>query len=172
MKNFDPFPDWEKVDQEMADDLHQEVVGQQRALKVFESEPTPENAAALIEFYTKTQATVAAIITAIWTQPVMVHVAGERKWEKNPDDDDQEALLQRCTRCKSVLNFWFDSMMTVGEDGPRPIDQEEIPWWENGEFVAKGDGESGYSMYLIEKGRELEKHEFECVGMPELEGGP
>jgi hypothetical protein len=169
MKNFDPFPDWEKVDQEMADDLHAVVVQQREAVEAFEENKTPENAAELIRLYTETQATCEAIMRAIWTQPVLVHVAGEREWEKNPGDEDQEALLQRCQRCKSVLSFWFENMMMMADDGPRPMDQDEIPWWEKGEIVAKGEGENGFSMYLVEKGRELEKHEIECVGMPDLE---
>lgn len=167
--NFDPFPDWEKITEEHARHLHEAMREQNDARQLFFERPSPENAGRVIEAITRTSSYADFIIAEVWTVPVMVHVAGAKQEETNPADENQEGILQRCVRCKSVLHFWTHGMVAITSAGPKLFEPDDIDWWQEGDLVAKATSEDGSTMYLIEEGRELQKHEYECVGLPNME---
>ena len=172
IQNFDPFYDWSSITQEMADDLHRDFRKHKENLDalVASEQPDISLAAAVMESLNEIQLTSEAIRKTVWTQPVMVHIAGSRKHETNPDNPNEEAVLQRCSRCGSVLNFWQEGMMSLTEDGPRQMEEDEIPWWDQGALIGKVNGSLSISTYLIEEGRDLEKHEMECPSLMDLDG--
>lgn len=174
MQNFDPFIDWEAIDDEIAAELNKAVKNHRRAVDAFArmkrgDEDFAKAAQVVLKTYVKMGRTAQGIINHLWTVPVMVHVAGERKWETNPDDEDVQGLLQRCARCGSILHLFHEGMMVLDpETGPRAMTEDDLPWYTPGDVIAKSDQGGNVSMYLIENGRELEKHEHECVALNEL----
>ena len=175
MSSFDPYPDFSKISQEQAEELQEAFKEYKELSNLLIGDATPETAGKVLQAHHDLSVKCDDVIHDIWTVPVMVHVADDPKWEKNPDDDDQEALLQRCSRCKSVLQFWHEKMIVMGRDGGTDtVEEEDIPWWEAGTMVAKSTDQRdpmimNMSMYEVEPGRDLEKHERECVGFPELD---
>jgi hypothetical protein len=170
MQNFDPYFDWSELSDDMASDLHAHYLRHRRALDAFLDRKTPDRELAkeVMDSHEELSRTAEVIKMALWTEPVMVHVAGERKMETNPDDPEQEGVLQRCQRCGSILHFWAEGMGVMTPEGPRILNEDEIPWWPSGELVAKATNELGMKMYEVEKGRKLAKHEIECVSLAEL----
>lgn len=172
LMNFDPFIDYESVNEEMAADLHQAMRAQREAAQDFVSDDEPDlaKAAKFLEITNDVNSTVGAIMETLYTLPVMVHVAGERKEENNPDDESEQGVVQRCKRCGSVLHFWREGIAIFTPEGPRMLQEDDVPWWEEGTLVAKGQSDSTLAMYEIEEKRELEKHERECLDMNSLVG--
>jgi hypothetical protein len=169
-ENFEPYMDWGAIDQEMSDDFHAAMVEQLRARAAFEAENTPANAAALLKATVEVSEVGDRISRTIWTLPMMVHVAGEKRVEECPDCDDRhERVVQRCSRCGSMLQMWHDSILVMTERGPAPMPEESIPWWDVGSNIAKSnDDEMGtMSMYEI-KDREFDKHEMICPDLSAL----
>jgi hypothetical protein len=176
MQNFDPFLDWNAIDDEIAAELNKALKNYRRAMEAFaKMKRGDEDFARAAQVFLKTQLRLqrmaSGVINHIYTVPVMVHVAGEKKVETNPDNEDQTGVLQRCARCGSILNLWREGMMMLDpEEGPREVCEEDLPWFEPGTVIAKAENNGSISLYPIEGDRELEKHERECVALNELFG--
>lgn len=172
LMNFEPFIDYEGATPEMARDLHAALREHKDATRDFVADDEPDlgKAARLIEASHRTHCTLTAIIEALHTTPVMVHVAGPIQHETDPDDGD-EHVIQRCTRCGSVLNFFRERFLVLDpHTGPRPMEEDDVPWWDEGTLVAKANSSDGVGMYEIETDRSLDKHERECADLTILEG--
>lgn len=166
-KNFDPYPDFDKLTQKQAARLAQAVGAYRSAGAVLTAEKTPERAAEFMRAHHDVGEIHDEILEEIWTVPMMIHVAAEREYE---DIEGESVLTQRCSRCKSILHFVKEGMVAFTEEGPVALTEENVPWWEAGQRVAKSTRQDGMTMYEVEPERELEKHELECVGLPNMEG--
>jgi hypothetical protein len=170
--NFDPYFDYESLNDEMVDDLHKALrryyVIQQ---DISSSESTSKaKVKELLESFDEVTNVMTDVKRAVYTVPSMVHKAGPKKWETNPDDEDQEAVVQRCSRCGSVLSWWNEGVMGMGEDGrPRVLEEDDIPWWDEGATVAKSTNDNMMGLYEVAQGRDLDKDERECVSLAGLE---
>lgn len=173
--NFDPFLDFESVSVEMATDLYEALLKNREAQQgLYDVDPRDQRALVtaatrLLETQRTYHSLVENIYQAIFTTPVMVHVAGPKKQEANPDHPEQEGILQRCKRCGSILYFWAEGMQYLSSEGLLDLEEERIPWWREGDIVAKANQMGGVDMYQVEEDRELEKHEMMCVSLTDLE---
>lgn len=172
--NFEPFIDFESVSEEMAEDAHAMLSRYRKAVDAFVA-GSPNDVAAcaeVLESAHEMDKVFRASYNHLYTMPVMVHVAGEKRVEQNPDDSSQEAIFQRCARCGSVLSFFHEEMGILDpETGTaRRMEEGDIPWWEEGTIVAKSNSEHGIGMYEIAADQELEKHERMCVALNDLVG--
>lgn len=170
---FEPFIDFDALTLEQAEELRRAVCGYRSAVDTLADSATPETlldlAKNVLRASDDASRTVAEIMNDLHTTPVMVHVAGPRREETNPDDPDDHGVLQRCRRCGSVLNFWSEHVRVLDPaEGPRPLDEDEVPWWDEGELVAKANNQFGLGMYRVSPDRALEKHERECADLSEL----
>jgi hypothetical protein len=165
-QNFDPYPDWEKVTDEHAKKLGNAVAEYRRASVQISDLATPQSAARFMQAHHDVGVIHDEILEDIWTVPMMVHVAAERDYE---EIEEQTVMVQRCARCKSILHIVHEGIVLMGPNGPEWMTEENTPWWAPGQLVAKATRPDSMSMYLIED-RELEKHEMECVGLPNMEG--
>jgi len=161
MKNFEPFIDWSKITQEDADKITDNLLVQARLAQELFRDTAPENCALFIESKMVGSDFLRDLVDSVWTFPAMVHVAGEWGLETNPDNDKQKAVIQRCSNCKSIINYWHEGTISFDEAGLVSIPEEDNDWWEIGSQVAKRQDENTF--YEI-KGRELEEHEVRCLG--------
>lgn len=171
--NFDPYPDWSKLTRKQAEKFALGLARYRRASDALIADPANTDLCAeVIQIHHELGHVEDDILSDIWTIPVMVHVAGPQEWEEHPDpEDDRTALLQRCVRCKSVLSSFSEGMVALTERGPQRVSEDDMTWWEEGTQVAKSKQDAfGMQMYEIPKDRQLEKHEMECVGLPNMEG--
>lgn len=170
---FEPYVDFDAVTQEMADAVRDSILGYKTAMDALAAAPeaTPQLAAAMLRASEQASDIVREIINTLFVTPVMVHVAGERREETNPDDPEESAVVQRCSRCGSILHMWSERMGVVDpETGPRHLEVEEIPWWDVGTRVAKATFTTGspVGMYPISD-RSLKDHEHVCADLSSLE---
>ena len=171
MAGFGPFLDYEKFTQEMADDLHAAVIRFQRSRDAFiRYPPSPRLGAEVIENSHVMDRTIDTICQALWTVPVMVHVAGVREPDDREDCDAGDRVIQRCKRCGSTLHAWHERLMVITPQGPAELEEDDVPWWDEGTLVAKSTHGSNVSMYRIDPDRLLEKHEMECVSLVDIGG--
>lgn len=170
-ENFDPYFDWDLITEEIAADLQMAMrryYGFARDL-ANAREPDVELARAVLESHDELDDVVVAIKRHCYRQPMMVHISDEPQMEDNNEDGPSEVLVQRCQRCKSVLHFWHEGMMILTPGGPHELQTDEVPWWPKDTIVAKHNTEDGgVGMYEIEANRDLDSHELECVGIPNL----
>jgi hypothetical protein len=159
-QNFEPYFDWGQIDEEMTTDLHEAIVAYRKATDAFVEEGSAEKARALMQSQHEVGMVAEAIRRTVWTQPVMVHIAGQKKAEV--DDEGHDTIIQRCKRCGSTLQLWHEGVMVLGPSGPHELRDEDIPWWEEGAVVAKHTDEVGMGLFEIEGGRDLEAHEKMC----------
>lgn len=167
-KNFEPYIDWDSVSAEMSNDMHAKLTEYKAAIKDFEEFNTPANCARVLKTQFELSNLSSVIHQSLFTLPVMVHIAGEKISEVDPEEHN--AVVQRCTRCGSVLQSWCEAFSILTPLGPRHLEESDLPWWEPGQIVAKATDDDSMTMYEIEKGRKLEKHEKECVDLTGLEG--
>jgi hypothetical protein len=178
-QNFEPYIDWEELSDEMADDLFSRIVRFRRVSDLFVKESKRKRrrrskkirayAAEMLKLQSELSAMHQAIMQTLVTIPMMVHVAGEKKAETCESSADDH-VVQRCTRCGSMLQAWHANTMVMTPLGPQEIDEEDVTWWTPGSTVAKSGDTGGppmLHMYEIE-GRELEKHEMVCVDLAEM----
>lgn len=166
---FDPYFDWAGITPELTAGFLKALTSHNEFRKKFEGDPTPENLGAYLKVYDELQTVHDNIMRGIYTVPAMVHVAGARKRETHPDDPMQEAMLQRCARCGSVLHVWHEHAIVFGPEGPQEIQEEDVPWWDEGQKVAKASQPGQLEIYEVEPDRELEKHERMCVSLSDLD---
>lgn len=159
-KGFEPYLDWSSVTEEMANDLHRNITAYKKAQEDFMGDPTPEKAAELLKPQYELNNIATGVFQTIYTTPVMVHVAGPKTEDK--DDDGEGRIVQLCKRCGSVLQFWRDGVTVMTPTGPVEIAEENIPWWDEGDVVAKSTTPESMTVYQITEGRALEKHERPC----------
>lgn len=168
MSEFEPFFDYDKVNQEMADAFGQAIHRHKKIVEeIFRSggKCSPKQLVEALKSNEECEEIVGAIKEDIFTIPVIVHVA-----EDPAEDEESEGIVQRCARCKTVLSFWREGIQALTAEGPRQIDQEDVPWWDEGTLIAKTSSSQGIGMYEITpQDRKLERHEVECVGLPNLE---
>lgn len=166
MSNFEPYIDWDDFSDEMLADISSAYVTFRSAQKAFDKKKTKQNAVALLRSQMEIGSLAGAIHQALFTVPVMVHIAGEKT---TTNDEENETITQRCLRCGSVLQKWQDGYHAVTPAGPIPLTEEDMTWWEKGSIVAKaGDEDDSVTMYLIDPKRKLEKHERECYSLDSL----
>lgn len=165
--SFEPFIDWDDFSDEMLKDMSEAYDNFRGAQKRFDRRKTKANAIALLQTQFALSNIAGAIHHTLHTVPVMVHIAGA-KVEK--DNEGGGTLVeQRCTRCLSVLQRWESGYHAMTPAGPLPIEASDLPWWDEGDVVAKsGDENESMSMYQVDPDRELEKHERECYALDEL----
>lgn len=173
-RGFDPYLDWDKINDEMTNDLHEGLVFFHEAQERFRHNKSPKNASDMLKAHYEMAEIASDVKEAIYTQPMMVHVAGEVKSEDNPDNPLEEAVIQRCKRCGSVLQVYKEGLSQMTQHGPEPISEDEMLWWDDGDIVAKTSDSTSIHMYQIEgkdkPDRALEKHEMECVSLTDLVG--
>jgi hypothetical protein len=178
-QNFEPYIDWDDLSDEMADDLSSRLTRFRKVSDLFIKESNrkrrrrPEkiraHAAEMLRLQYELSALYQAIVQTLVTVPMMVHVAGEKKTEQC-ESIDHDHIVQRCTRCGSMLQSWHANTTVMTPLGPQEIDEEDVTWWTPGSTVAKSGDTGGppmLHMYEIED-RELEKHEMVCVDLAEM----
>lgn len=162
--NFDPFYDYDSIASEMVDDLHKAVVDNTASVKLFAREKTRENAISVLKAQRQIQIVYDNVMQTLWTVPAMIHLAGEKKIEVHPETEI-EGVVQRCKRCGSVLQFWYEGLIHMTSVGPQQVDEDDVSWWRDGDRVGKCSHEHGINLYEIDPQRSLEKHERDCVNM-------
>lgn len=165
-KNFEPYIDFDAIDDRMTDDLHEAASAYKQATESFMKEKSKENAANLLRTQHRITEIAHAINASLYTQPVMVHIAGEKSHDS--DEDGRDQAIQRCKRCGSVLQIWKTGWAAMTPAGPHRLEEEDLPWWEEDDLVAKNSDNESMTMYEIEKNRDLEKHEFPCLDLTSL----
>jgi hypothetical protein len=171
MSSFEPFFNYEKLTPKMAKDLRDAVVRHRLATdSLIRSPVNIKQSVAAIEAAYDVESVIDTIRSAIWTVPVMVHLAGEKQFETCEHCEYAEQVIQRCKRCGSTLHLWHEHLGVLTPDGPRELGPDDVPWWDENEIVAKAHFGSAMTMYSIDPSRLLEKHEMECVSLVDLEG--
>ena len=170
--DFEPHIDWDDISDEMATDLHRNVVALKRAqdrLLAYQGLPEGEGlrllAANLLRAQQDLSTTAVAIQTTLYVVPMVVHVAGGRGCMT--DDDGNEQVVQRCKRCGSVLQVWIEGFHRVTPEGPCKFSCDQFDWKKEGEIVAKAAHANAHRMYQIED-RELEEFERQCPDLTML----
>jgi len=163
-RNFEPYIDWEDISDEMTSDFREKFLEYKKAQEMFTAHSSNENAARFLRIQFELSRLSAAIAQTLYTVPMMVHVAGPKVSGK--DDDGEEQIVQRCKRCGSILQSWQPSMHFPTSEGPLQIPEDSMMWWEEDAGVAKSVRQG--TMYPIEGGRELEKHEKICPDLTSL----
>lgn len=174
--SFEPYVDFEALTPEMAALVRDSVLEYRAAMDALAAAPeaTPELAAAMLRASEHASRVVREIVDELHVTPVMVHVAGDKREEVNPDDPEEQAVVQRCARCGSILHMWSERMGVMDPElGPRHLEVEEIPWWKVGARVAKANSNTGpVGMYEIDSDRPLLEHEHVCADLSSLEDRP
>lgn len=174
MSGFDPYFDYDDPCEAHIAELHEALTRNTKARERFLEEPNRETFVEIFESWDAMDAIINLVKHEAHTIPVIVHVAGEKRNETNPDNPTQEGVVQRCSQCGSVLSGWTEEMLVFTEEGPRALEEDEIPWWEPGQRVAKTSQQetsmgSGVGMYSLDpQDRDLDKHEMPCVNLAEL----
>lgn len=167
-QNFDPFLDHDAITDEMASDLASDMDRFENAKQEFRSTKSKDSAGKMLDAQADLTATIQAIQETIFTQPVMVHEAGEKA--EFVDEEGHDTMIQRCKRCGSTLQFWHEGIVAMTPVGPQEISAEEVPWWSPGDVVAKSVEPGGMTMYEIDKTQKLDKHEMPCIDLSDLVG--
>lgn len=169
---FKPFLAYELIDIKMAEKLHDAMCEHRVAVDDFveSEEVSVEKARRVMESLERIEHTYNGISNEIYRVPSIVHLAGEAKEESNPDNPEETATVQRCSRCGSMLQFWFDGIMYLTYDGRvRNWEENDTHWWEVGQQIAKSDITGATDLYEIDDGQKLERWETECADLSELE---
>jgi hypothetical protein len=169
---FEPFLAYELLDDKMAKKLHDAMREHRQTLDAFveDDEPDIQRAAEVMRSLERVENTYNDIANDIYRVPAIVHVAGETKEESNPENEEEVATVQRCSRCGSMLQFWFDGIMFLSRDGKvRQFEEEDTRWWDIGQQIAKQDAPGHIDLYPVKEGRGLERWETECADLSELE---
>jgi hypothetical protein len=173
-QNFEPYIDWASVSPEMAKDMHEKMLEYRAAIKAFEASGSTKDCSDVMRCQFELTNISAVIQQQLFVLPVMVHIAGEKIHEPSlhgdEDEEPHEHIIQRCTRCGSILQMWCEVVRLLTPEGPVQVPEEGISWWEPGAVIAKASDDDSMTMYVIEDGRELEKHEHECLDLTGLEG--
>ena len=161
--SFKPFFDYELVTKEMAGALRDSL----KKLRKLEDDlivaHTAERQIVCTKRLLKAKDEIGLISKDIHqevhTIPAMIHQAGEVKLEQ--DDDGSFNYVQRCSRCGSELTI---------------SDEEHGESFEEGDIIAKTSSMNGFNrrsptrhMYFV-GGRDLKKHELECVSLESIFG--
>lgn len=168
---FEPFLAYELLDEKMAGKLHKQMKDYREALDTFveDEEPDIEKARVLMQAMEEMEDVYKDVTNDIYRIPAIVHIAGERSEEENPDNPEETATVQRCSRCGSMLQFWYDGLMYLSRNYEiRPLEEEDSRWWDVGQQIAKHDTPGATDLYPI-KDRELERWETECADLSGLE---
>lgn len=165
-QNFDPYIDWSKTTDEQAREMAKRMSKARMLANKLMFTPNAELLAQWMEAQQEMAACAEEIEEELWTTPAMVHIAG-------PVGDEEAAdgslcKIQRCSRCKSVLTFWRHGMYRSTYDGAEEVGEEDADFFPEGTALAKITRPFGMHIYSID-GRELEKHERECVAMPDID---
>lgn len=170
---FEPYVDFDAMTPEMATAVRNSLVEYKAAMEglIASPEAAPELAARLLAASERASQIVREITQKLHVTPVIVHVAGERREEANPDDAEEQATVQRCARCGSILHMWSERMGIIDpETGPRRLEEDEIPWWHPGARVAKPGVGGLTGIYEIRPpDRPLSEHEHTCADLSSLE---
>ena len=169
---FEPFYAYELIDEKMAGDLWEGMRSYRQRLNDFieDDEPNVEKCRELMRTMEEIDDLHKDVSEEIYRIPSIIHIAGEYKEETNPDDDSQTAMIQRCSRCGSLLQFWYDGMMYLSDRKKiEPLEENETRWWDVGQMIGKHDIPGATDLYAIKEGRDLERWEHECVDMSGLE---
>lgn len=166
----EPFIDWDALDDEMAKDLHQYLCAfRQAQADLAECEEAAGQqfralAANLLRTQEELSGVVGAIRNALYTVPMVVHVAGAKSASY---EDGQEQVIQRCKRCGSVLQVWTEGLIRMTPGGPSAVPADDMVWWKEGETVAKSASDDR-QIYRIDENRELEDFERPCPDLTAL----
>lgn len=159
-RSFEPYFDWDAIDEKMTDDFHALFMEYKKAQEDFASKKSVRTAANFMRLQREMSNIAHAIQHAVYTVPMMVHVAGPKV--QNTEEDGTEQILQRCKRCGSVLQVWQDKFLIPTIDGLQPLSEDDLPWWDEGDIVAKASDDTGSTMYQVDEGRDLDDHERPC----------
>lgn len=172
MTAFEPFLAFELLSKKQAAELHTAMCEYRDTVDEFikDDEPDIEKARQMMESISAMDEAYKEIAEDIYRVPAVIHIAGERGEESNPDDSDQTAVVQRCSRCGSILQFWFEGIMYLGVDGKvREYEEDDDQWWNIGEQIGKTDAPGVIDIYPVEADHEFERWETECADLSELE---
>lgn len=161
MSGFEPFFDYEEINEEMSSDLKKSLEVFRKAQDDLVAAKTPDRgivcARRLLEAQNKLSLIARAINETIYTVPVMVHEAGKVKTET--ESDGTSFRVQRCDRCGSEL---------IAAD-----DDDSGDFFDVGNQIAKSsvskkiNPKNRREMYYIGD-RDLRKHEFECISLKNI----
>ena len=170
-RNFEPYIDWDEMSDEMAEDVYDLVVRYKQAQDDLVTCPAAHrktHAIELMQVQGELAVTFSAVQRTLYVLPMMVHIAGPKK--HGTSDEGLEQALQRCKRCGSVLQCWEENFAVMTPDGPMPLDEDGIPWWDEGDVVAKSstDGHQGTAFYLVEDPDNLQQHEKPCPDLAKI----
>lgn len=169
---FDPFLAYELMDDKLASKLHDVLKTHRKNIDVFtdSDDADVEKARKVMQSLEACEKVYNEIADEIYRVPAIVHVAGDTKEESNPDNPEEFATVQRCSRCGSMLQFWFDGIMFLTRDGRvREWGEDDTRWWEKGQQIAKQDAPGHIDLYPVKEGRKLDRWETECADLSELE---
>jgi hypothetical protein len=154
MSAFEPFFNYDSLNEEMAADLRIALTEYKKAqddlLEADEVGQQVNCAKLVVEKQNELMKTAKLINNEIYTIPVIVHEAGRVRKQKIKGE---VVYVQRCRKCASELHISND---------------RDMAGWESGAQVAKtSKGSPSPMMYVIED-RETLDHEFECVSLKNI----
>ena len=165
--NFEPYMAWEKITDEMAAEMAEAVMTLRQSQKKLAFDRSPRAAAMVIQAQHDIAEVIEGICEKIWTVPAMVHIAGAPTEEEFEHSPSGEAVIQRCTRCASILHMWYRGMGFITPYGPQMIERDDVDWWQAGEMIAKTTEDQRMFAYKV---TEPEAHEMQCVALTDIEG--
>lgn len=163
-EGFQPHYDWEMLSDDMLNDLHQTSIEYCKTRDTFLIEKTRESAIEFLKAIEKASKTQSEIMNALYVEPALVHVAGSKMEE---EIDGEECVVQRCKRCKTILQFWSEKATYLTSIGPVGMDESEVQWWDEDSLLAKRFYNGIAKIEIIEN-RELSKHEKLCFDFSEI----
>lgn len=158
--SFDPFFDYEKIDEDMALDLRDVLIDLREAQEDLLASNSAKEQIALakkvMEYSNEIRILTRDINEQILTVPALVHIAGETVEEM---DDGEIIYVQRCERCGSELSvsdMEDDEFFTAGTKVGKVISDDNAIGMR-----------SSIIMYRIGD-RKLDKCEYECLSFDQI----
>lgn len=166
---FEPFHDYEQLDEEQAAEIREALAEYRKASDdLLEAEAADQQvvyAKRLLKTHQNTSKVIAGVNREIYTIPAMVHTAGEVEYEEH-EVLDMMIHIQRCERCGSVLHAspresggFFTPGDKIGKKSTKKLPKRSS--------YPRGMMPTFDQMYYVGE-RDLEKHELECVSLKSI----
>lgn len=167
---FEPFHDYDQISEEQAAELREALADYRKAtddlLVAHIGSRQVVCAKRVLESHLKVSKVVKSVNEEIYTEPAMVHVAGEIEYE-HYDEFGVTLNVQRCERCGSVLmasprddtNAFFDEGDKIAKKNSKRYMGRSSKYMRRADLIPDMS-----QMYFVGH-RDLEKHELECVSL-------